>query len=103
MTSISRTFIRTAFLVALSSAATITTAITLAPAPAFAQHIDARLEAMLTEAADDYDMLMLEEAEAKLEDAVRIGRQQNGSARVLSRVYVLLGVVRFASTRDENL
>ncbi len=101
----SHILIRTAFLAALSSAATaaITTAIVSVPAPAFAQHIDARLETMLTEAADDYDMLMLDEAEAKLEEAVRIGRQQNGSVRVLSRIYVLLGVVRFASTRDESL
>ncbi len=101
MKPISRNMIRTALLVALCGAAT--TAVISTPAPAFAQHIDARLETMLTEAADDYDMLMLEEAEAKLEDAVKIGRKQNGSPRVLSRVYMLLGVVRFASTRDESL
>lgn len=101
MTPISRTLTRTALLVALCGAAT--TAVISTPAPAFAQHIDARIEAMLTEAADDYDMLMLEEAEAKLEEAVKTGRKQNASARVLSRVYMLLGVVRFANTQDESL
>ncbi|MBA2665006.1 MAG: hypothetical protein H0U74_22155 [Bradymonadaceae bacterium] len=101
MPKIPRIISRTALLVALFGVTA--GGVLLAPGALYAQDIDARLEAMLVQAADDYDMLMLEDAETKLEEAVALARRQKASPAVTARVLIMLGVVRYANTRDEGL
>ncbi|MFU8802707.1 MAG: hypothetical protein ACNA8W_02760 [Bradymonadaceae bacterium] len=75
----------------------------LAPGLAQAQDASARLEAMLDTAIEDYDVLMLEEAEAQLEEAVGLARRENLTGPIVGRVFIMLGIVRYANTRDEGL
>lgn len=77
--------------------------VVLTPALAQAQDSTSRLEGMLDQAVEDYDVLMLEEAEAQLEQAVRLARQENIKGPVVGRIFIMLGIVRYANTRDEGL
>jgi hypothetical protein len=79
------------------------TGVTVSPGQVFAQASTTRIEGMLTQAMEDYDVLMLEEAEAQLEEAVRLARRDNLTGPLVGRVFIMLGIVRYANTRDEGL
>ncbi len=75
----------------------------LLPQTADAQsEIDGQLQKKLDSAIEDYDFLQIQDAEKKLEEAVALA-ERNGveTSPVLANVYVMLGIVRFAATRDE--
>jgi len=74
------------------------------PRPAYAQgDVQARLDRALDQATDDYDILEIQSAEKKLEDAIELAKKNDVSGPTLGKLYVMLGVVRLASTRDEAL
>lgn len=64
---------------------------------------DSQVSALLDQAMEDYDMLMIEEAEEALEQAVVLAARNNLRTPAVARAYVMLGIVRFAATRDETL
>ncbi|RAL22129.1 hypothetical protein DL240_09750 [Lujinxingia litoralis] len=75
-----------------------------AAAPAHAQDAaDSQVSALLDQAMEDYDMLMIEEAEQALEEAVVVAARNNLRTPAVARAYVMLGIVRFAATRDEAM
>jgi len=79
--------------------------VTTMPAVAFAQSSDdpdGRVESMLNEATNAYDSLNLQKAESTLSEAIDYAESNNASAELHARAHVLMGVVTFAKTRDEN-
>lgn len=72
------------------------------PAPAAAQDDSAKYEAKLAAAIDDYDALMIDEAKSTLEDAASEAEQEGASGPAVAKVYVMLGIVHFAETRDQD-
>ncbi len=79
------------------SSATVTT---LSPAPVHAQD-DAKLKSLLEGAMEDYDLVMLDEAEQKLEEAIALAASKGISGEPLAKVFMMLGIVKF-SNGDEN-
>lgn len=79
--------------------------VTLGPegvAPAVAQSdVEKRLAKALEMAIEDYDILQIQEAEKRLEDAIQLAAKSKYTGPALAKVYVMLGIVRFAATRDE--
>lgn len=73
----------------------------VAPTAAHAQST-AKLEAALKRASQDYDMLRIPEAESRLEKAIRGAVKKGNTQPVVARLYVMLGIVRFAVSRDEQ-
>lgn len=73
------------------------------PSVAVAQsEIDGELQKRLDSAIEDYDFLQIQDAEKKLEEAVALAERKGVETNpVLAKVYVMLGIVRFAATRDE--
>lgn len=76
--------------------------VAVAPSVAFAQS-ERQLEKALQQAMDDYDILEIGAAEKKLEDAIDDANSGGVTGPVLAKLYVMLGVVRFAGTADETL
>lgn len=69
---------------------------------AFAQSsVEKKLQSSLTDAIDDYDILQIQDAEKRLEDAIALAEKEKYTGPVLAKIYVMLGIVRFAATRDE--
>lgn len=86
-----------AFAVALAlSTAAATVAL---ESPAFAQ--EAELEAKLKQATEDYDVLMIAEAKAALEEAIQMAQSQGYSGSVLADIYIMRGIIEHAETRDD--
>lgn len=79
--------------------------VALYPAPAIAQDADdvSRIEKALTQAKEDYDVLQIEDAERKLKAAVVFAEEEGIDHPVMARVWVMVGIVRFAATRDEGV
>jgi hypothetical protein len=88
-----RTLRATIFCAALGACA-------LSPALALAQD-DPKLGKALRGAVEDYDMLMLDDAEAKLNEAIGYASKNNLSGPNVAKLYVMLGIVIFARDRDE--
>ncbi len=68
------------------------------------QHVyaqEAKMKSLLEGAMEDYDLVMLDEAEEKLEEAVALAASKGISGEPLAKVFVMLGIVRFARDRDE--
>jgi len=68
---------------------------------AFAQ--DKKIAQALSAAADDYDMVMLEDAESRLVDAAKYAERKGLKGPQVAKVHIMLGIVRFARDRDEQL
>lgn len=66
-----------------------------------AQTTDAQLRALLKKGQNQYDELQLAKAEQTLSNAVSRIKQKGLSSSVAAEVYVMLGVVRYARTRDK--
>ena len=73
-------------------------AVTALPGVAWAQ--EAQLNKALAEAVDDYDLAMLDEAEAKLLDAIKLASSQSYRGPALAKLHIMLGIVIFARDRD---
>lgn len=64
--------------------------------------IASQLQEKLDGAVENYDFLQLEDAKSKLEEAISLADQADvTTGPTLARVYIMLGIVRFASSRDE--
>lgn len=61
-----------------------------------------QLEDALTRATNKYDTLQLQEAERELEEAIAQAHRFGVSDPVLARLHVMLGVVRYGLTQDEQ-
>lgn len=72
------------------------------PSFAVAQDNSAKYEAKLASAIDDYDALMIEEAKSTLENAASEAEQEGASGLAVAKIYVMLGIVQFAETHDQN-
>lgn len=72
----------------------------LSPLPAAAQD-DPKIGKALRGAVEDYDMLMLDDAEAKLNEAIGHALKNKLSGPNVAKLYVMLGIVVFARDRDE--
>jgi hypothetical protein len=72
------------------------------PSVAVAQDNQAKLDAMLQQATDDYDVLMIADAKTKLKDAIALADREDMSGPVVADLYVMLGIVDFAEARDES-
>lgn len=90
--------VRLTLLTATSSAALY--AFVQPPAALHAQ--EAEMQQLLEGAMEDYDLVMLDEAEQKLEDAVALAATKGISGEPLARVFVMLGIVRFARDRSNE-
>jgi hypothetical protein len=71
------------------------------PALAAAQGNAAKYEQKLKSAISDYDMLMIGEARKTLEDAVAQAEREGVSGLAVAKLYIMLGIVRFAQSRDQ--
>lgn len=89
-----------ALILALSFLTTIMVAV---PAVGFAQDVESELQQALTAAVDDYDVLQIQDAEKRLEDAIKLADKSRYSGPALAKIWAMLGVVRFAATRDEAI
>jgi len=70
--------------------------------PVYAQSdLEKRLDRALEEAVEDYDVLQIQDAEKRLEDAIQLANRSKYQGKSLARIHVMLGIVRFAATRDE--
>jgi hypothetical protein len=89
-----------ALILGLSSFALICVA---SPTVVWAQDVESKLEKALTAAVDDYDVLQIQDAEKRLEDAIKLADKNSFTGPALAKIWAMLGVVRFASTRDEAI
>ncbi len=87
--------------VALWLAVASAVAVTSMPSVAVAQDTESKLEGMLEQAIEDYDVLMISDAKTKLEDAIALANREGVSSPVVAELYVMLAVVDFAESRDE--
>jgi hypothetical protein len=71
------------------------------PSVSFAQD-DAKINKALAGAVDDYDMLMLDDAEAKLNEALAHANRNKLRGPKVAKLYLMLGIVVFARDRDEK-
>jgi hypothetical protein len=69
---------------------------------AYSQNIEDRVDRLLSQAVDDYDMLQIQDAEAKLQTALSAADEVGLESPVVAKAYVMLGIVQFAESRDEN-
>lgn len=77
--------------------------VALAPFAAVAQgDAENRVQQLLTESYDDYDMLQLPAAEAKLQSAVELIEMAGVNTPVAAETWVMMGVVRYALTGAEE-
>ena len=60
---------------------------------------DKQLESYLVGATEDYDLVMLEDAEQKLKEAIAYAEGKGLATPQLAKVYVMLGIVRFAESQ----
>ncbi|MEO1271795.1 MAG: hypothetical protein AAFX99_27190 [Myxococcota bacterium] len=74
----------------------------LMTAPAAAQDMVQQLEAAHQAAQDNYDVLQLAEAERGLEEAISKAQRFSVDDPVVAKLHMMLGIVRFAVTRDED-
>ncbi|MGM0558357.1 MAG: hypothetical protein ACQEVA_18375 [Myxococcota bacterium] len=71
------------------------------PSEAVAQGTEEQLEGMLEQAINDYDVLQIEDSKKKLKDAIDIAESEGVSGPVVADIYVMLGIVEYADTRDK--
>lgn len=83
----------------LTTLCSVSATIALPTSQAHAQ--EAKLKALLEGAMEDYDLVMIDEAEEKLEEAIALAASKGISGEPLAKVFVMLGIVRFASNGDE--
>lgn len=88
--------------VALWLAMAAGTAVISTPSIAVAQSTESKLEGMLKQATEDYDVLMIGDAKNKLQNAVGLAQSDGISAPVVAELYVMLAIVEFAEGRDET-
>lgn len=72
----------------------------LTPQAAWAQGLEGRLNQLLEQAEEDYEMLMLDEAQAALEEAVDLAEREGLKSETLAKVFMMLGIVRHAAQND---
>ncbi|MEZ4460754.1 MAG: hypothetical protein R3E66_13700 [bacterium] len=89
-----------ALILAVSSFAMVTVA---QPGVVWAQDIESKLAKALASAVDDYDVLQIQDAEKRLEDAIKLADKNKFKGPALAKIWAMLGVVRFAATRDEAI
>lgn len=70
----------------------------LTPALALAQD-DAKLQTMYTNAVDDYDMAMVDDAKGRLEKGLAYAKKKKLSGPAVAKLYVMLGIVKYAETQ----
>ncbi|QDG51747.1 hypothetical protein FIV42_13610 [Persicimonas caeni] len=77
------------------------TAVMSVPSVAVAQDTESKLEGMLKQATEDYDVLMIGDAKNKLQNAIGLAQSEGISSPVVAELYVMLAIVEFAEGRDE--
>jgi hypothetical protein len=78
--------------------------VTLTPTAAYAQDATvSRIEKLLAQAMEDYDVLEIDSSEQKLKKAVELADAEGVDHPVMARVWIMVGIVRFAATRDEGV
>lgn len=87
--------------VALLLATTAGAAVMTMPSVAVAQSTESKLEGMLKQATEDYDVLMIGDAKNKLQNAIGVAQSEEASGPVVAKLYVMLAIVEFAEARDE--
>ncbi len=75
-------------------------ALALAPSALLAQQ--QRMQEMVDEATDHYDMLEIDKAEGKLQQAIDLGEDEGVEGEALARAYMMLGVVRYGADKDKQ-
>jgi hypothetical protein len=63
---------------------------------------DQRIESLLEQAFDAYDMLQLQAAQARLQEAIDFANQSGRRSRAVADCYVMLGVVRYAISGNDS-
>ncbi|MFW6053844.1 MAG: hypothetical protein ACOC9J_03435 [Persicimonas sp.] len=76
--------------------------ITSTTQPAVAQVSDSELQSKLDQASEDYDMLMLDESAATLDEAISKAESEGASGSMLAKLYVMRAIVVYASAEDEQ-
>jgi opacity protein-like surface antigen len=71
------------------------------PSEAVAQGTEETIEGMLEQAINDYDVLQIADSKKKLNDAIELARSEGVSGPVVADVYVMLGIVEYADSRDK--
>ena len=74
--------------------------LSLAPAIAFASDAEERLEFILADAEDGYDMLEFEEATTLIEEGIDLADRQGIRNETVAQLYILLGLIRHADGDD---
>lgn len=97
----SRPFGRIFALILALSSFTLTSVVS--PSEAWAQDVESKLKKALTAAIDDYDVLQIQDADKRLEDAIKLAEKNSYTGPALANIWAMLGVVRFAATRDEAI
>ena len=69
--------------------------------PKLTQRDEEKLEGMLEQAINDYDVLQIADSKKKLKDAIDIARNEGVSGQRSPNIYVMLGIVEYADTRDK--
>ncbi len=90
-----------AVLLALTLTAVGLGTLVVQPAEAVAQSAEAKLEGMLEQAINDYDVLQIADSKKKLQQAIDLAKNEGVSGPVVANIYVMLGIVEFADTRDK--
>ncbi len=81
----------------------VVTLTTLPAQTAFADSkTEKKLQKALAAAVEDYDMLEIDGAEKKLKDAIKLAEKNDVKGATVARLYMMLGVVQFAASRDEK-
>lgn len=80
---------------------TVVAAVSVAPRAAVAQ--EQKVEQMVDEASDKYDMLEIGAAEKKLEKAIDFAEQEGVSGTPLARAHMMLGVVRYGAEKKKQV
>ena len=73
----------------------------LTPTLALAQD-DAKLQTMYTNAVDDYDMAMVEDAKGRLEKGLAYAQKNDLKGPVVAKIHVMLGIVKYAETQKSG-
>lgn len=74
-----------------------------APEVVWAQDVESKLAAALASAVEDYDVLEIQDAEKRLEDAIKLADKNKFTGPALAKIWAMLGVVRYSATKDESI
>lgn len=89
-----------AMVLSLASFAAVTVS---APEVVWAQDVESKLASALASAVEDYDVLEIQDAEKRLEDAIKLADKNKYSGPALAKVWAMLGVIRYSATKDESI